>query len=558
MLPMTEMFELSDRATNEIAAADPVEATFSGVTDYNDRWPDLSPDGVQARRAMWARIRDEAHATTVLDDRDRLAQEVLIDECDAAVQAIDDELTVLELNNIECTHQNLRLVFGSMDASSEEGWTAILARLETIDEPVAGYRRLLDRHLDSGRTVARRQVDAVLDQGQAAVGPNSLFHQLEAKLVGSPLEDAAKEAFRPRLESALAGAKTAFAELNRYLETSYRPRAREADGVGRDVYASAARLFLGTDMDLELTYRWGWDEVERLWAEMRAMCAELDRDKSVEEVMHDLQTSPRYGVATEAEFIGFMTERQQVALEQLDNVHFDVPAQIRTIDIAVEPPGGSLGAHYVPPSEDFSRPGCIWYPVQGQDHFPLFDQVSTSYHEGFPGHHLQGGVQLALRDELSRFHRTMVFNSGSGEGWALYVERFMDELGFLERPEYRIGLLAMQMMRSCRIAIDIGVHLGLAIPGDVGFHPGEQWSFELACELLRTRALLDEASAAWEVTRYFGWPGQAISYKVGEQVMLDLRDRLAAQPDFDLKRFHANVLAVGMVGLDLLQRRLTS
>ena len=133
---MTEMFELSDRATDEVAAADPLAATLSGVTDYNDCWPDLSPDGVQARRAIWARLRDEARVTAVLDDRDRLAQEVLVDECDGALRAIDDELTVLELNNIDCPHQNLRTVFGSMDTSSEEGWAAVLARMEAIAEPL--------------------------------------------------------------------------------------------------------------------------------------------------------------------------------------------------------------------------------------------------------------------------------------------------------------------------------------------------------------------------------------------------------------------------------------
>jgi uncharacterized protein (DUF885 family) len=179
--------------------------------------------------------------------------------------------------------------------------------------------------------------------------------------------------------------------------------------------------------------------------------------------------------------------------------------------------------------------------------------MSTAYHEGFPGHHLQVGVQATLGETLSRFHRLAVWWAGSGEGWALYAEHLMGELGFHDKPEYELGMLTAQMTRACRVVIDIGSHCELGIPMSTEFHPGELWSWELAVEMMRDVALQPDEMSRSEATRYLGWPGQAIAYKVGEQVILDLRDELSQQPGFTLKDFHTRVLGVGSVGLDLLR-----
>ena len=134
-----------------------------------------------------------------------------------------------------------------------------------------------------------------------------------------------------------------------------------------------------------------------------------------------------------------------------------------TVNIA--PPGGSLGAWYNPPAEDFSRPGSIWYAPGERAALPLWSEVTTAYHEGFPGHHLQLGTAVMKKDELSRFHRSVIWYAGSGEGWALYAERLMEELGYFENPEYRLGLLISQLFRSVRVVLDIGCQLGKEDPG---------------------------------------------------------------------------------------------
>ncbi len=552
------IFELSEHAVDEVAAINPLMATYSGIVGYNHLWPDLSPDGSAARQQYYVSLRQRA-IDCALDSGSaepsravELATRVLIDDCNLHVANADAPF--FDLNNIASSHQELRFVFGSQPAETGQDWDAILTRLETIDQPLAGYQATLDQGLAKGHVVSQRQVTAVIDQGRSTASENSSFHELTRRLNNSPLaDDPTIDHLRDRLSSAITHAQKSFQAFNDYLESTYLPSADEADAVGSERYVQQAQQFLGAKLDPHSTYRWGWDEVERLWADMQRACAQIDASASPAEVIHQLQTDPMYAAADQVDFINRMKEIQQQALSQLAGKHFDVPDQIRAIDVQVEPAGGALAAHYVGPSEDFTRPGSVWYPVDGQQHFPLFREVTIAYHEGFPGHHLQVGVQNTLAESLSRYHRTMVWYPGSGEGWALYAEGLMKELGYFDRPEYEIGLLSSQLLRSARIAIDIGSHLELPIPKDVSFHPGERWSYELAVELLTDRALESIESANSEVLRYYGWPGQAISYKVGEQAILDLRATHQRRPDFDMKTFHSDVLSVGSIGLDLMQ-----
>lgn len=505
----SEIFSLSDRAVDVLAADNPLEATFSGVGGHDHRWPDLSPEGAAASVERHRQLRAQALGLEaegrVTSENDQLACRVLVDHCDNAIAAHEANLHLTNLNNIDSPHQQLR------------------------------------------------QIEAVIEQGTTAAGPSSSFEALRHRLAAAEVDQGA---VGERLDRAIGTARAAFGQLNQWLLDVYLPDARSADGVGEERYAASSRLFLGTDLDLRATYRWGWDEVERLWAELHAVCARIDADQSIGGVFELLTTDPERSAASVGEFIALMQQRQETALANLEGTNFDVPAEIRRIEVKVEPAGGALAAHYVPPSEDLSRPGSVWYPIEGREHIPLFREITIAHHEGFPGHHLQVGVQTTLKDELSRFHRLMVWYSGSGEGWALYAEQLMGELGYLEQPDYEAGLLSSQMLRALRVVIDIGVHLDLPIPDDVSFHPGAMWSYDLAYELLVTRAGEEPAAAASEVTRYFGWPGQATSYKVGEQAILDLRAEHRQRPDFDEKSFHAEVLAVGSVGLDLLRQQL--
>lgn len=547
---MTDIFELSDIATSRVAALDPALATYQGIAGHDHQWPDLSPTGAAASLDLHMELRDLAMACETPDDDHRLAQRVLVEYCESQIRHVETGGHHYDLNTIDSPHQHLRFIYGSMPDSTKDDWQAIVSRLSTVGDALANYRETLEEGRAVGQVVSRRQVATVIEQGAAAAGETSSFLDLKARLAGSALDDRSLEI---ALDEAIELARRAFGVFNDYLVHTYLPSAAEADAVGEDRYALAVERFLGSELDLRETYRWGWDEVERLWAAMQQACVQVDPSLPALEVLERLNTDPQYAADGIDEFIELMRTRQVHALNALSGSHFDVPERIRSIDVQVAPAGGASGAYYVGPSEDFSRNGSVWYAIEEANHFPLFTEITTAYHEGFPGHHLQVGVQQSLGETLSRFHRSIVWYPGSGEGWALYAEQLMGELGYLERPEYVVGLLSSQLVRAARVAIDIGVHLELPIPDDVSFHPGEEWTFDIARELLTDRGFMPSASATSEILRYFGWPGQAISYKVGEHAILQLRDEWRAAGHADLKEFHSVVLSAGSVGLDLLR-----
>ncbi len=399
--------------------------------------------------------------------------------------------------------------------------------------------------------MAARQVRAAVAEGRVHEGERSYFRGLPAAFAASGVRDAA---LAERVERAVPAACEAYGAITDWLEATYLPRARADDGVGRARYLREMRRWLGSTPDPEETYAWGWTEVTRILGQMRRLMDSLAPGKTLPEVLALLRHDPSRSAPDRASFLALMAERQRHALADLDGAHFDVPASIRHVEVKEAPPGGPLGAYYLPPSEDFSRPGTVWYVLQGDGPFPLYDQVSTAYHEGFPGHHLQCGIQVSLTENLCRLHRVAGDYAGYAEGWALYAERLMGELGYYEAPEYEMGMLANGLTRACRVVFDIGAHLGLAIPGDAPFHPGERWTFDLGVEMMHTFGGLTPERAASEITRYVGWPAQAISYKVGERAILSLRREYLAAGG-TLKSFHARVLACGNVGLDLLREQ---
>jgi uncharacterized protein (DUF885 family) len=241
-------------------------------------------------------------------------------------------------------------------------------------------------------------------------------------------------------------------------------------------------------------------------------------------------------------------------IADMHGTHFDIPEPVRRMECCIAPTSDG-GIYYSGPSEDFSRPGRMWWAVPaGIDAFSTWREVTTVYHEGVPGHHLQIAQSQARADLLTRWQRLMGFCSGHGEGWALYAERLMDELGYLDDPGNRLGMLDAQAFRAARVIVDIGMHLELEIPADnpFGFHPGERWTPELGYEFMRAHCRTPDESLRFEVNRYLGWPGQAPAYKVGERIWLQARDDAKARDgsSFDLKAFHRAALDLGSLGLD--------
>lgn len=403
----------------------------------------------------------------------------------------------------------------------------------------------MEAGIASDKTVARRQTESVIEQCRSLASGESRFLKY--------IEMAAEEGRDvDSIREAVDTARREYGELADWLEETYLPVAAESDAVGRERYVRAADFFLGMTIDPEETYSWGWEEVHRLRAEMAATAAEIDPDRSIEEVIELLDTDPDRAEPSHQAFAEFVERIQADAVEKLAGEHFDVPEELRKVTVNIAPGDGALGAWYHPPSEDLSRPGSIWYAPGSRTAIPVWQEVATAYHEGFPGHHLQVGIAVMLRDEVSRFHRLFLWKSGAGEGWALYAERLMDELGYFANPEYRLGLLASQLFRATRVVVDIGTQLELAIPDDAPLHAGEIWNYDIAVDYMDKVALQERDVAESEVKRYLGWFGQAISYKVGEREILRMREARKEKDgdDFDIRRFHQDLLEAGAIRLD--------
>lgn len=539
---------IAEAFVEDYAAADPVVATELGVTGHDDRLTDLSPAGFEEREEIVRRALASARAAEPVDDRERAAKDAFVERLQVTLERSEAGVPQSELSVIVSGLHDLRAVFDLMDTGSEEGWAAVAARLAAVPHALDGYRRTLREQAAAGRVSARRQYAEVATQvrqwtGQASTP--SVFATLVA--------EAPAGALGAELTRAAGAATEAVAEFGRFLAAEMAPLGRERDAAGREHYELASRYFLGAEVDLEETYLWGWVELHRIETEMQSIASAIVPGGSIADAARHLDENPaRYVEGSEA-FRDWMQELADRTVAELAGVHFDIPEPIRRIECRIAPTQDG-GIYYTGPSEDFSRPGRMWWSVpEGLDRFSPWREVTTVFHEGVPGHHLQVGRTAYRADLLNRWQRQMCWVSGSGEGWALYAERLMDELGHLSDPADRLGMLDAQALRAARVVVDIGLHLDLGIPTDnpFGWRPGERWSPELAFEFMRAHSRIDEPTLRFEVNRYLGWPGQAPSYKIGERLWLEARESVRARrgADFDLRTFHSEALDLGSIGL---------
>ncbi|TQL70019.1 uncharacterized protein (DUF885 family) [Nocardioides albertanoniae] len=547
----------TDRYVEDLCALDPLTATYVGVAGHDADLPDLSPDGMAAVEELNRVAHADVSAIEPADEREQVAKEAFLERVGLDIELADAQITRRFVSVIESGIHSLRDVFDLMPTDSEDDWATISTRLAGLPDAVEGYTTTLREEAAAGRVSAGAQYAKVADQIQAWTGQKGAV-DFFAGLVGRAPEGT-PASLRTELESHAARANEAFAEFGRFVASDLAPAGLPKEAVGRDHYRLASRLFLGAEVDLEETYAWGWEELERISDDMAATAHRIVPGASVAEAAAHLDTDPARQLTSPDALREWMQTTADRAITDLADVHFDIPEPVRRIECMIAPTSDG-GIYYTGPSEDFSRPGRMWWSVpESVTGFSTWRELTTVFHEGVPGHHLQIG-QTAYRSELlNRWQRLMCWVSGHGEGWALYAERLMDSLGYLNDPGDRLGMLDGQSFRAARVIIDIGMHLELTIPENpFGFHPGDRWTPELGREFIGQHCLMDGAFLDFEVARYLGWPGQAPSYKVGERIWLQARDDAHARAGdaFDLKAFHRAALDLGSLGLDPLRAAL--
>ena len=553
---MGRIDDLADRYVEEWAALTPLGATYVGIPGYDDKTDDFSPDGFAAQTELARRTITELDMVEPEHESEQVAKDAMLERLGLEVATDDAGYTKSAISVISSGLHGLRGVFDVMPTEGEPAVANIAARLNQFTGAMEQYKTTLREEAAAGRASARAQMLAVAEQCDAWTDParDDFFHGLTRRL-------SASGALAAELERGATAATAATAGFAAFLRDELAPLGRDKEAAGPERYALASQYFLGAKVDLQETYLWGFDELARLEREMESVAVAIaGSGATVSEAVAVLDADPARRIPGKEAFRDWMQTLADKAIVELNGTHFDIEPAARRIECCLTPTSDG-GIYYTAPSEDFSRPGRMWWAVpEGITEFSTWREVTTVYHEGVPGHHLQVSQTLLRADTLNRWQRLLCWCSGHGEGWALYAERLMDELGYLGDPGERLGMLDGQALRAARVIVDIGMHLELEIPRDnpFGFHPCDRWTPELGWEFLRAHTRMPDEVLRFEWKRYLGWPGQAPSYKVGERIWMQAREETKQRKgaDFDLKSFHRDALNLGSLGLDPLRKAL--
>ncbi|WP_328680508.1 DUF885 domain-containing protein [Streptomyces sp. NBC_00322] len=540
--------QVADAYVDALIELDPTIGTYLGVKESSGLLPDYSPAGQEAfaelARETLARLDHAEKLPGAENDAERRCGRLLRERLTAELAVHEADEGLRTVSNLRSPVHTVREVFTVTPTETDEDWAAIARRLRAVPHALEGYRASLELGLERKLLGGPRATQTNIGQMTEWIGTDrSWFDDFVAD---------GPATLRTELDAAARSATEALTELRDWMRDVYAPAGADApDTVGRERYARWSRYFNGTDLDLDEAYAYGWSEYHRLLAEMKTEADKILPGAGPWEALAHLDVHGEHIEGVE-EVRVWLQRLMDEAIEALDGTHFELAERVRKVESRIAPPGGAAAPYYTGPSEDFTRPGRTWLPTMGETRFPVYDLVSTWYHEGVPGHHLQIAQWVHVADQLSRYQATIGGVSANAEGWALYAERLMDELGFLPDPERRLGYLDAQMMRACRVIVDIGMHLELEIPADSPFHPGEIWTPELAQEFFGSHSGRPADFVESELTRYLSVPAQAIGYKLGERAWLLGREnaRKAHGDAFDAKAWHMAALSQGSLGLD--------
>ena len=544
MRPATKIDELANQVVRTMATNYPSFATSIGFPGGETEMDDHSPAALERDLSFAKETISKLKSLPIQDEVDEVTLDAMLQSLQGEIDMHESGLVFRNLNNLASPAQGVRDIFDLTPTDSVENWEHIAKRLAKVRWSLEGYAQTLRIGFESGDAPARRQVEAVLKQ-VAQIVEGKFFENFVASA-----KPELSAGLRSELESAAAEASAGYQSFADFLSEML-PKANPVDAIGRERYAILSERFLGAKVDLDETYQWGIEELARVVAEQEAVANEILPGSSVREAIEHLDKDPKNKLHSTEELKEWMQKLSDQAIEDLGRTHFDIADPIRKLECMIAPTKSGV-IYYTGPSDDFSRPGRMWWSVpEGVSEFDTWRETTTVYHEGVPGHHLQVAQATYIRDTLNDWRRLVSWTSGHGEGWALYAERLMDELGYLKTPADRLGMLDAQRMRAARVVLDLGVHLGKPKLDGTG-----KWDFEYALEFMKANVNMSAEFVEFEVTRYFGWPGQAPSYKIGQRIWEQIRDDYKARKgaNFNMKEFHTTALNHGGLGLDTLKR----
>ncbi len=528
----------------------PLFASDVGIGDYADRLAEVGEEAQARRHAYWRQVRKDLGSLSC----ERLSRE----EC------IDYRIFVRQMDDFIADYETRAYL---IPFTSDWGFYMAWGRLpsETGFNRIEDYRnylgrlRQLPRAMDEYITLMRRGVAIGMTQPRVILDGRD--KPIRVQLVERPEDSPFYAPFRELPESVTAGEAPAlraaarqviegdvvpaYQRLFDFFQREYVPGARETLGAtalpdGQRFYQAQIRRYATIDMSPQAIHEIGLAQVARIRGEMEAIIEEVGFEGEFADFLEFLRTDPRFYARTPKELLAHAAYYAKKIDGRLPMLFGHLPRQ----PYGVAPVPGELapfytGGRYVPAPLGSRRGGYYWVNTHALESRPLYVIPALTLHEGAPGHHLQGA--LALEQTGQPPFRRYDYISAYGEGWGLYAEKLGIEMDIYETPYEHFGRLTYEMWRACRLVIDTGIH-------------AMGWSRKRAQDYLASRTALSLHEVTTEIDRYISWPAQALSYKLGEYTLLDLRGGAEETlgEAFDIRDFHDFVLSLGSVPLDIL------
>jgi uncharacterized protein (DUF885 family) len=534
----------------------PLEATFMGDNRYNDKMPNMLAQSYKEElRALYSEYRDQLSKfdRNSLSDIDKVSYDVLQWECDINLAGLDFSGELLPLDQFNGPHLIIGQLASGQSAqpfATAEDYDNWLARLDKFVIMMDTARVNMERGLARGYVLPQSLSAKLLPQleGLAAepvedhlfYGPVKMLPESISEKDQDRLTDAYKQMVGTRIIPV-------FQDLASYVRDEYLPNGRTTSGIndlpeGRELYDHLIKMYTTTDMQAEEIFALGESEVARLTEEMEKVKTEVGFTGTLREFFDYVRTKPELRPFTDPQqVIDNFNAIHEKMKPQLSKLFDQVPKtefEVRRTEAFRE---ASASAQYNPGSKDGSRPGIFYVPIPDVEQYNVYTDEDLFLHEAIPGHHYQ--VSLTQENEdLPDFRRSLWY-SAYGEGWALYTESLGKELGLYDDPYQYFGMLSAEMHRAIRLVVDAGMH-------------SKGWTREEAIQYSLDHEAESEASIIAEIERYMAIPGQALSYKIGQLKIRELRARAERElgDDFDIKAFHNLVLSPGCVPLAVLER----
>jgi len=532
----------------------PLTASFEGQRTYDDRLESDLPADFDRRAKVNATFLERLHAIdrAQLNGEDQISYDLFDFILTYRVKFASYNEWRAPLNSDSGFHTFVMQMYEAADTQSVTGYERYIARLKDVTryfaENIANMRQgLKDGYMLPADILPG--VASIIDAEQIANPEDSpLYGPFKAFPDSIPVADQTrlKEAGKAAISSAVI---PAFRDFQTFFTKEYMPGARKTIAAsalpdGKAYYTDLVRYYATYDITPDEVHEIGLREVARIRGQMERTIEAANFKGSFSDFLGFLRRDSQFYEKTP---VGLLKQASYIAKE-IDGKLPQYFGKLPRMTYRVEPVPATLAPNYTagrynPGPNDGRTPGTYWVNTYALDRRPLYSLPALTLHEAVPGHHLQVALARELKD-LPAF-RQSTYLSAFGEGWALYSEKLGVEMGMYKTPFEDFGRLSYEMWRACRLAVDTGMHW-------------KGWSRDQALSYLRQNAALSEHELNTEIDRYIAWPGQALSYKLGEIRIVALRQKAeqALGAKFDLRAFHDAVLEEGTVTLPMLERHI--